>query len=258
MILNYKNSKIHYTTEGEGEAVVLLHGFLESLEMWNDFIPELSRTHQVICIDLLGHGKTDCLGYVHTMEQMADAVYAVVQSLNIETAHFIGHSMGGYVSLALAEAHPELFIGLCLMNSSFDADNNERKLIRTRACKMAQMNYKVLINMSFANLFTEESKIKHETEYHSALQLALKTPLQGYIAAQEGMKLRPYRFESYKNLKAHKLIIIGRKDGLINSEQLINQIKQTDINYVEFSEGHMSSIENKSDLSYNILRFIEK
>ncbi|WP_299108711.1 alpha/beta hydrolase [uncultured Winogradskyella sp.] len=258
MILNYKNSKIHYTTEGEGEAVVLLHGFLESLEMWNDFIPELSRTHQVICIDLLGHGKTDCLGYVHTMEQMADAVYAVVQSLNIESAHFIGHSMGGYVSLALAEAHPELFIGLCLMNSSFDADNNERKLIRTRACKMAQMNYKVLINMSFANLFTEESKIKHETEYHSALQLALKTPLQGYIAAQEGMKLRPYRFESYKNLKAHKLIIIGRKDGLINSEQLINQIKQTDINYIEFSEGHMSSIENKSDLSYNILRFIEK
>ena len=258
MIINYKNSKLHYTIEGEGEPIVLLHGFLESAEMWSDFIPELSKTHQVICIDLLGHGKTDCLGYVHTMEQMAVAVYAVIQSLNIESAHFIGHSMGGYVCLALADAHPELFIGLCLMNSSFDADDNERKLIRTRACKMAQMNYKVLVNMSFANLFTEESKTKHETKYNEALQLALKTPLQGYIAAQEGMKLRPNRFELYKKLKAKKLIIIGKKDGLINSEQLIDQIKQTDINYVELSEGHMSSIENKSDLSDNILHFVEK
>ena len=115
MNLEYKNSNINYTVEGEGNTIVLLHGFLESIVMWNEIATELSKTNQVVCIDLLGHGETDCFGYVHTMEDMADAVVAVLKYLKVKKAKFIGHSMGGYVSLALAEKHPELFSGLCLI-----------------------------------------------------------------------------------------------------------------------------------------------
>lgn len=257
MILDYKNSSVYYTVEGKGESVVLLHGFLENVEMWNDLSPELLKSHQIICIDLLGHGKTECLGYVHTMEAMADAVLAVLEHLNIENAHFVGHSMGGYVALALAEKYPKLFKGLCLMNSTFEADDKARKSLRTRACKMAQQNFEVLVNMSFANLFAPESKDKFEVAYEKALQLALQTPLQGYIAAQEGMKLRPDRFEVFKNLNCKKLIIIGKKDSLVNRNKIVQKIKDTDIDFLEFSEGHMSYIENKQELSYNLLRLIE-
>lgn len=257
MILDYKNSSIHYTVEGKGDPIILLHGFLETIDMWQNVIADFSETHQIICIDLLGHGKTDCIGYVHTMEAMADAVLAVLEHLEIKNAHVIGHSMGGYVALALADKKPDLFKGLCLMNSTYKADDKARKLIRTRAYKMAQENYDVLITLSFANLFTPESKDTYSSAYDNALQLALQTPLQGYIAAQEGMKLRPNRFEVLKNLKCQKLIIIGKKDSLIDSCQLIKEIKNTDIEFVEFSEGHMSHIENESDLSYNLLRFVE-
>ncbi len=89
MKLDYKNITINYTISGKGSTVVLLHGFLETIDMWNDFIPELSENHQVICIDLLGHGQTNCLGYVHTMEIMADAVFAVLTHHNVEQADFI-------------------------------------------------------------------------------------------------------------------------------------------------------------------------
>ena len=99
MTLDYKNSTINYVVKGKGNTIVLLHGFLETLEMWNDLIPEFSKIHQVVSIDLLGHGQTGCLGYVHTMEDMAEAVFAVLEHLNIERAHFVGHSMGGYVTL---------------------------------------------------------------------------------------------------------------------------------------------------------------
>lgn len=258
MILDYKNSTIHFTTEGKGQSVVLLHGFLESVNMWNDLVPKLTNAHQVICIDLLGHGQTECLGYVHTMETMAEAVFAVLEYLNIEKAHFIGHSMGAYVALALAEKHPNLFNGLCLMNSTFEADTEERKLIRSRACKMAQTNYEALVKMSFANLFTAESKIKHEADYNKALQQALLTPVQGYIAAQEGMKLRPNYIKLFKKLPINKIIIIGEEDGLIDSDSLTLQIKNTDIDYALISGGHMSYIENKSELTYVLLHFIEK
>lgn len=257
MILDYKNSKLYYSIEGKGAAVVLLHGFLETSEMWKTLIPELSKQHQVIAIDLLGHGQTGCIGYVHTMEDMAEAVFAVLNHHEIRKAHIIGHSMGGYVALAMAEQQPEFFTGLCLMNSTFEADDKERKLIRTRAIKMAKTNYESLIRLSFANLFAPESKETFKTDYEAALKLALKTPVQGYIAAQEGMKLRPNRFEIFKNLEGQKLMIVGKKDALVDTEKLHQSIKNTTIDFVAFSEGHMSYIENKSELSYELLRFIE-
>ncbi len=220
MTLEYKNININYTISGKGSSVVLLHGFLETLDMWDNIEHELSQNHIVICIDLLGHGKTDCLGYVHTMEDMADAVFAVLSHLKIKSAHVIGHSMGAYVALAMAEKEQQLFESLCLMNSTFEADDNERKDLRTRANKMAMTNYESLVRMSFANLFAPRSRVIFKKEYEKALKLALQTPVQGYIAAQEGMKLRPNRFEVFKNLKGRKLIIAGKKDSLIDSKKL--------------------------------------
>ncbi len=258
MIIDYKNSTIHYTVLGKGPAVILLHGFLENITMWNDLVPEFSKKHQVVCIDLLGHGQTGCLGYVHTMDAMADAVFAVLNHLNIKRAQVIGHSMGGYVALAIAEKKPQLFKGMCLMNSTFEADDDERKVLRSRANKMAQTNFESLIRMSFANLFAPESRVTYKSDYEDALQLALKTSVQGYIAAQQGMTLRPNRLEVFKNLNANKLIIIGKKDTVVDGEKLSNQIEGTTIDCVEFSEGHMSYIENKSELSYTIKHFIEK
>ncbi|MEN8886752.1 MAG: alpha/beta hydrolase [Winogradskyella sp.] len=258
MLLNYKNIKIKYTVSGEGDAVVLLHGFLETVAMWTDFIPVFSKNHKIICIDLLGHGQTECLGYVHTMEDMADAVLAVLQHLTIKEAKFIGHSMGGYVALALAENRPQLFSGLCLMNSTYEADDDARNKLRLRANEMAKTHFESLVQMSFTNLFAPESKAKFQQQFDEALEMALQTPLQGYIAGQEGMRLRPDRFHIFKNINGEKLIIIGKKDTVINSKKIIKAIDNTAINYAELSEGHMSHIENKSELTYILNRFIEK
>jgi pimeloyl-ACP methyl ester carboxylesterase len=257
MNLNYKNGAIHYTVSGDGPALVLLHGFLETVDMWKDLVPEFARSHQVICIDLLGHGKTDCLGYIHTMEDMADAVFAVLDHLNIEKAHVIGHSMGGYVALALAERQPQLFEGLCLMNSTFEADDNDKKLLRSRATIMAKTNYENLVKLSFANLFAPESRLSFKFDYEVALETALNTSVQGYIAAQEGMKLRPNRFDIFNSIKGRKLLIVGKKDSLVDCKKLRSKVHETEIEYTELSEGHMSHIENKSELSYLLLRFIE-
>ncbi len=255
MILEYKKSNIHYTTTGKGPAIVLLHGFLENLTMWAGLEAQLSKNYQVICIDLLGHGKTDCIGSVHTMDAMAEAVLAVINQLKINKAVFIGHSMGGYVALALAEKAPTIFEGLCLMNSTFEADDKARKVLRTRAIKMVQHNFENMVRLSFANLFAAESKITYETAYNNALNQALKTSVQGYIAAQEGMRLRSDYFEIFKTLPCNKLIIIGKKDTVINGNQIIAKIKNTTIKFIELSAGHMSHIENKTELLAILLEF---
>jgi len=88
----FKNTKITYTDQGKGTAVVLLHGFYENKEMWNTFVPEFSKKHRVIAIDLLGHGQTECLGYVHSMEDQADMVHHVLHELKIRKAAIVCNS----------------------------------------------------------------------------------------------------------------------------------------------------------------------
>ena len=87
--LLYKNTSISYSDTGKGTAVVLLHGFLENQTMWAAYIAVLSKKNRIITIDLLGHGDTECLGYVHTMEENASVVQAVLNQLRIRKAIFI-------------------------------------------------------------------------------------------------------------------------------------------------------------------------
>ncbi len=257
MILEYKGINVFYADQGEGTAIILLHGFLENSTMWNGLLPELTKRNRVICIDLLGHGKTPCLGYVHTMEEMAEAVLTVLKHLRLRKYYMIGHSMGGYAALAFAEKNPENLKGLCLMNSTYEADDEERKLLRARANKMIQTNFNNMVRMSFANLFSEKSKTLYKTEFDAALKEALKTPVQGYIACQEGMRLRPDRQELFQSLKGKRSIIIGKNDPVVNGEKLIKETKDTQINTIVFSEGHMSHIENPILLLNEIMHFIE-
>ncbi|HAB27783.1 MAG: alpha/beta hydrolase [Xanthomarina sp.] len=258
MILEHKGIQVFYTDQGYGKPIVLLHGFLESSNMWTPLIPDLLKTHRVISIDLLGHGQTGCLGYVHSMELMAETVDAVLIHLNIESKTIIGHSMGGYVALAMAEKNPNSMQGLCLMNSTFLPDSEERKMLRTRANLMAQTNFDNLVRMSFTNLFSLKSKETHKQELEIALTEALKTSVQGYMAANEGMKLRTDKTQLFRTLPTKKLLIIGKKDPILDADSVKKQLKGTDVDIVELTEGHMSHIENKEELTYNIMRFIEK
>ncbi len=258
MILHYKGTDIFYTDNGIGTPVVLLHGFLENTSMWQSFIPELSKKNRVICIDLLGHGKTGCLGYVHSMELMAEAVKAVLDFLNIKKSILIGHSMGGYVALAFAEKFKEQVLGLCLMNSTAEDDNQERKENRDRAIVAVKENHKSFIRIAIVNLFRPKNRTLFSKEIKHIKEEALKMPVQGIVAALEGMKVRQNRIELFRNSNFKKLMIISKKDPVLNFESLKKQADNSTIEVVEFPDGHMSHIENRDLFLPTIMRFIEK
>lgn len=253
----YKNISINFSDEGKGITVVLLHGFLENSNMWQFIQPELTKHYRVICIDLLGHGKTDSLGYIHTMEDMADGVYDVLQNLNIKNAVLVGHSMGGYVSLAFADLYPNMVKGLVLLNSTSYADSDERKGNRDRAIKAVKQNYIAAISMSIANLFSEENREKLTNEITWARKEALLTPLQGIVAAQEGMKIREDRERILHNTSFPKMLILGKKDPVLNFDENKHQVEGTEVNLVTFPDGHMSHLENKKELEQILFDFLK-
>lgn len=255
---NFKNTKIAYTDQGKGTVVVLLHGFLENSTMWKYLVPVLEVKYRIICIDLLGHGQTDCLGYVHTMEDMADAVHQVLHKLKIRKAVLIGHSMGGYVALAFAELYTEMMKGLVLLNSTSRADSAERIANRTRAIKAVKQNYVAAVRMSIANLFSEENRAKLVDEIEWIRNEALQTPLQGIIAAQEGMKLRKDR-EVILHFASYPIaLLLGKNDPVLSYSETIKQLEGSNVKLISFNDGHMSHIENKLEVEQVVLAFLKE
>jgi pimeloyl-ACP methyl ester carboxylesterase len=254
--IHYKNTTISYSDIGNGIAVVLLHGFLENKTMWKDLTPILSQKNRVITIDLLGHGASDCLGYVHSMEDNAEIVKAVLSHLRIRKAVFVGHSMGGYVALAFAELHPNAVKGLVLMNSTAKEDSTERKHNRDRAIKAVKQNYINFVRLSVANLFSENNRERLENEIENVKLEALKTPLQGIVASLEGMKIRKDRQFILRDSLFPKLLILGEKDGVLIYKDNLLQIENTDVKLVTFPDGHMSHIENKEELGKVLIGFL--
>jgi pimeloyl-ACP methyl ester carboxylesterase len=255
--ITFKNANISFSDQGKGTAVVLIHGFLENSTMWKHIIPEISKRNRVITVDLLGHGSSDCLGYVHSMELFSETIEAVLKHLKIRKYILIGHSLGGYISLCLAKKNPSKIKGLCLLNSTSNGDSEALKTTRIRANKMAQNNFGNLVRMSFMNLFGAQSKATFKNEIHLALQEALQTPVQGYIAAQEGMRLRSNSNQFLAESNFKKLILVGEKDPVLNYEGSITEATATKSEIVVLTGGHMSHIETKENLIYILKKFVK-
>jgi pimeloyl-ACP methyl ester carboxylesterase len=255
--LLYKNISVIYSDTGKGKTIVLLHGFLENSKMWKSLAPALAEQYRVVTIDLLGHGETECLSYVHSIEENAAVVNAVLNSLKIRRAVIAGHSMGGYVALAFAEAFPANTRALILINSTSKADSEERKINRDRAIVAVKQNYTAFVRMSIANLFSEDNRERLSEEIDQVREDALKTPLQGIVATLEGMKIRKDREYILAENRFPVLLILGRKDPVLNYDDNAKQELHEAVELVEFPDGHMSPIENKEELEQHVLKFMK-
>jgi len=256
--ITYKGSKVSFSDHGRGTAIVLLHGFLENSTMWDYFVADFSKKNRIITIDLLGHGNTEPLGYIHSMEDNADVVHTVLSELKIRKAVLVGHSMGGYVALAFAELYADNVKGMVLLNSTSRADSDERKTNRDRAIKTVKQNYTNFVRLSIANLFSENNRERLAQEIESVKIEALKTPLQGIVASLEGMKIRKDREVILHFANYPILLILGKSDPVLNYDESIEQIENTDVKLLTFQDGHMSHIENRDDLKKSLLDFFKR
>lgn len=254
----YKNIEINYTEQGKGSALIMLHGFLENAAMWQKTANDFSKKFRIIAIDLLGHGKTGCLGYMHSMEDMADAVFAVVSELKLRKVTLIGHSMGGYVSLAFAELYPDKIKSIVLINSTARPDSKERIENRNRAIELIKQNSTMFVNMAINNLFSDEIRPFIQSEIEHTKQEALQTPVQGIIAALEGMKIRIDR-EVILHFSPYPIaLILGTSDPVMPYTETAEQIQNTTVELFSLKGGHMLHIEAPQKLSDSIQNFLKR
>lgn len=259
--VDFKDSTIRYKSEGAGTPLVLLHGYLESLNIWNKLAAELSKEFRVVSIDLPGHGHSGIIANVHTMEIMAEGVNVVLNKLEINKCILIGHSMGGYVTMAFADLFPGRLYGCSLFHSTPFADTEEKKQNRDREIELVNQGKKELIfNTNIPKAFADDNLNRLKSEVERAIQIARNTADKGIRAVLEGMKLRKDRSEILINSNIPVLLILGKKDNYISFDAIMKKIVLNDKGEIFILEnsGHMGFIEETEESLAAVTSFVRR
>ena len=256
------DSALHICDSEVGEkCIVLLHGYLENMLVWENFVPLIYKDARVITLDIPGHGISVVQGEIHTMEYLADTVAAVLDKLGIAQATIVGHSMGGYIALAFAERHPARTEALVLLHSTPYADSDEKKKNRQREINLIKSGKKELLAHTAPEAgFAAENRNRFRTEIEDLQQTIYLTEDAGIIALLNGMIERKAQSEMLHALGRPILFILGRKDGYIVpeiAEKMVTEHHEAEVVWLENS-GHMGFIEESKTCANALLDFVSR
>ena len=270
----YQMATISYRVEGKGNPVVLIHGFGEDSHIWDTQIEFLKEYCLLILPDLPGTGNSQMIVHsiqeknnatpfssVISLDDYADCIYTLLLHENIKLCTMLGHSMGGYITLAFAQLFPQMLTGFGLIHSSAFADSEEKKGNRQLGIeKMNQEGAYAFFKNSIPNLFSKSFK---ETNPGKINELIEATKYFSSKACQQylnAMINRPDRTEVLKKTPLSVLFIIGTEDTAAPMNDLLSQThlpKSTIIHILE-ETGHMSMLESPDLLNQYLLAFINR
>ena len=251
---------LHVCDSQKGDkCVVLLHGYLESMLVWEDFVPFLYKELRVVTLDLPGHGISVVTGEEHSMEFLADTVADALRALGIPRCTLVGHSMGGYVALAFCERHPDMLNGVVLLSSTPNADTPEKSENRRREIALVKAGKKdALARVAPEAGFAEDNRTRMKDYIEDLTEQVAVTEDEGIVALLNGMIARKDQNEMLRASKVPQLFILGRKDNYIPveaAEKMVKEHPQARVVWLENS-GHMGFLEEPETTARAILDFV--
>ena len=244
---------LNYSVSGKGHPVVFLHGFLESMTMWDflDFPENISQ----IRIDLPGHGSSlnDKKG-CSSMKEMAEYVKYTLQRLNIDCYDIVGHSMGGYVALELIKIDKNCQ-KVVLMNSNFWSDDMKKQRDRKRVAEIVVRNKMLFLYEAIPNLFLDPEK---NTE---AVQGLIKEAEAMNAVSISEISIAMSKRNDLSELVTDKtdriLVIQGVEDSIVPVDRMRAAQMKAGFAYKELSNcGHMAHVEQPNEVIKATLNFL--
>ena len=256
----FEGHTLHYRDEGREheQTLVLLHGYLQNLDIWSSYVLSYLRSMHVVTIDLPGHGYSECFGEVHSMDLMARAVKAVLDDAGVEQCVMVGHSMGGYVALAFADLYPHRLRGLGLLHSHALPDTESAIERRIETCDRVTQNRASYVVNFIPTLFDPSKRQQMNQEIKDLQDQCLETKTESIIAAQRGMATRPSLIHVLKKLEVPILFVYGKSDNRIPVELALAQAMEARHAEVLLLENvaHMSHLEERDYIRPRILNFV--
>lgn len=251
---------IHYEVIGTGKPVVLLHGFGENSDVWKLQVDFLKDSHQLIIPELPGSGQSAMVDDM-SMEGMAEVIKQILDKERIEKCTLIGHSMGGYITLAFAEKYPGLLNGFGLFHSSAYADNEEKKATRKKGIAFIKEHGAFeFLKTATPNLFSARTKDERPgliDQQIAGLSNFLPPSLVSYYQA---MMQRPDRTNVLKTSTVPVLFIMGEDDNAIPIKDVLEQCHLPGKSYIHVLNysGHMGMLEEADKSNKALAHFLSE
>ncbi|WP_088072473.1 alpha/beta fold hydrolase [Gottfriedia luciferensis] len=252
------NLTLAYSDNGNGKAIVLIHGFMGDHRYWEKIIPELSAEYRVIAVDLPGHGDSTSIKEEHSIEEYADKIKELLDDLNIKQTTMFGHSLGGYITLAFAEKYSHYLNGFSLIHSTAFPDSEEAKKGRlANVEKVKNDGVKMVVDGLVPKLFSPTNAQNNIPEIELAKEIGYKTSVDGTVKALISMKNRPDRNQVLEVTNLPVLLIAGKDDQIIPKEKTFS-VKRENIkcSLIE-NAGHMSMYESPEELVKEMKDFLD-
>lgn len=241
--------KIHFYEKGEGQSLVFIHGFCETSEMWHPFAEEFSKSFRVICPDIPGFGNSTLESKQISLEEVAVLLEEWMEENEIHFPFIFGHSLGGYIALAILELMGAKIKGIGLIHSTSLADDEEKKLTRNKTIQfIKKQGVDNFVTAFVPQLFTPSTRDIFRVEIALAVSQAKKSTLRGLVAFSEAMRDRKSRLDFLKEFNGPKLLIAGTEDGAV---KIASSRIQKDVfsDYYELEgAGHMGQVERKKEV----------
>jgi len=244
MFATVNGIRVAYTDQGEGPALLFVHGFPLSRGTWSRQVEAFRSTHRVIAPDLRGLGETEATDGATAMTRFAADLFALVQHLDLGPVTLVGHSMGGYIALAFAKAYPQALKGLVLVGTKAGADAPEaaaaRRALVTRV--QAEGTSVVVDAMAPKMLAAGNADPIMASAVRGFMNPA--TP-KGVIGALLGMAERPDMAASAGLIRIRTLVVAGTADAIMpvaEAEALVRAIPEAQLELIP-GAGHLLALE---------------
>jgi pimeloyl-ACP methyl ester carboxylesterase len=255
---------IAYSIYGKGKPVLLIHGFAEDNRIWQYQLDALSASYQLIIPDLPGSGSSQLIEDM-SMEGMAASIREILikevsNPYLLSGAVIIGHSMGGYVTLAFAEKYPELTAGFGLFHSTAYEDSEEKKIARQRGIEFIRNHgsYEFL-KQAIPNLFSDQFRITRAIEVSKQVEKYKYFSADSLVTYYEKMMQRVDRIELLKKTTKPVLFIAGELDKAVLPEQIFEQCHLPQLSYIHMLRhtAHMGMVEEVEKINNILTSFLD-
>ena len=257
--LLYSGEQIQYEIRGRGLPVMLVHGFTEDRRIWDPVLTGIEEKYKWILPDLPGSGQSPFNGSLSQIKDFAEGLHAIVENENIRELVLIGHSMGGYISLAFAEKYPEKISALGLFHSSSYADTSEKKESREKNIHFIQKQGAALfVEQAIPGLFSDHFKAEYPEEIRKLIERYANFNMESLVIYLDAMKQRPATTGVLKSITKPVLFIMGEEDKAVPLKDALEQCHLPQISYIHIltHTAHMGMIENTSLCNSFIDRFL--
>jgi pimeloyl-ACP methyl ester carboxylesterase len=258
-IISYQEINIYYRIYGKGKPIIFIHGFGEDGDVWQNQITFLQENFLVIVPDLPGSGRSSMLtGDNISIDDYATVIKTILQEEKIVTCAMIGHSMGGYITLAFAEKYPDMLDGFGLVHSSAFADNNTKIETRKKSIDFIKLHGSgAFLQTSIPTLFYNTVTSKKEIAY--LIDKGSNFLLDSLVQYYEAMIARLDRTTVLKTFTKPILFIIGLHDQAILYNDSLQQTYLPSHAYINIlrESAHMGMQEEKDKVNEILAQFLQ-